>query len=99
MSAISFVEVLGYHELSQADRTQFEEFFSAATILPIEDEVLEEAVRLRQLRKMSLGDALVAATALLANRTLVTRNVSDFKWVPGLRLLDPLADSHRLEYE
>jgi toxin FitB len=39
---------------------------------------------------MSLGDSLVAATALVHARTLVTHNVDDFKWIAGLQLLNPL---------
>jgi predicted nucleic acid-binding protein len=40
---------------------------------------------------MGLGDALIAATALVHRRTLVTRNTADFAWVNGLQLLDPFA--------
>jgi predicted nucleic acid-binding protein len=38
---------------------------------------------------MSLGDALVAGTALVHEQTLVTRNVEDFHWIQGLSLLNP----------
>jgi hypothetical protein len=38
---------------------------------------------------MSLGDALVAGTALAHGLTLVTRNVEDFQWIQGLSLLNP----------
>jgi predicted nucleic acid-binding protein len=61
------------------------------TVLPLDQPVLEQAVLLRQQRKMGLGDALVAATALVHRRTLVTRNTADFAWVDGLQLLDPFA--------
>jgi toxin FitB len=62
VSAISVVEVLGYHRLSGAERIHFEEFFEAARILSVSDLVITEAVRLRQQRKMTLGDALIAAS-------------------------------------
>lgn len=93
VSAISYVEVLGYHQLTESDRLHFLGFFSSALILPITTAVIERAALLRQARKMSLGDALVAATALLTGRTLVTRNIKDFSWIDGLILLDPLAES------
>jgi len=41
--------------------------------------------------EMSLGDALVAGTALVFGRELLTRNVKDFAGVPGLVVVDPLA--------
>lgn len=89
VSAVSYVEVLGYHKLTEADRTFLEEFFSAALLLPITMPVLDCAVRLRQGRKMTLGDSLVASTALVNNQTLVTRNVDDFANIPRLELLNP----------
>jgi predicted nucleic acid-binding protein len=63
-SAISYVEVLGYHLLSQAEADQLEEFFANTPTLPLSPSVLDEAVKLRRQRKMKLGDALVAGTAL-----------------------------------
>jgi predicted nucleic acid-binding protein len=63
VSAISVVEVLGYHRISENERTHFEEFFRVSRILAVSDLVISEAVRLRQQRKMTLGDALIGATA------------------------------------
>jgi toxin FitB len=90
VSAVSYVEVLGYHKLTEADRTSLTTFFTAAQVLPITQSVIDRAVRLRQARKMSLGDALVAATALEYGHTLVTRNTKDFTWIAGLTLHNPL---------
>ena len=89
VSAISYVEVLGYHRLTEQERVHFEAFFAAAPILSLSPAVLEQAVKLRQLKKMTLGDALVAGTALVHNRTLVTRNAKDFEWIAGLSVLNP----------
>ncbi len=40
---------------------------------------------------MTLGDSLVAATALAYQLTLVTRNTNDFDWIEDLPLLNPFA--------
>ena len=89
VSAVSYVEVLGYHRLTANERQYFEAFFAVAPILELSRRVLDQAVKVRQLRKMTLGDALVAGTALTHNLTLVTRNVKDFDWITGLSVLDP----------
>lgn len=47
VSAVSYVEVLGFHGLSEQDRIHLETFFAAATILPISQSILDEAVKLR----------------------------------------------------
>jgi len=38
---------------------------------------------------MTLGDALVAGTALSCNRILVTRNIDDFKGIGELSVFNP----------
>jgi toxin FitB len=89
VSAVSYVEVLGYHKLTNEERALLEAFFIAAPILDLAQPVLDQAVKLRQLRKMTLGDALIAGTALAHHLTLVTRNSADFTWIAGLTVLNP----------
>jgi len=89
VSAISYVEVLGYHKLDDKERTLLEAFFVTAPLIALSQAVLDQAVKLRQVRKMTLGDALVSSTALVHDLTLVTRNIDDFKWIAGLKLLNP----------
>ena len=83
------METLGFHRISDRDRSALERFFADAGMLPVGRDVLDRAVMLRQAQRMSLGDAIIAATALVHDLTLVTRNVDDFRRIPGLRLLNP----------
>lgn len=39
---------------------------------------------------MSLGDALIAATAIVINEPLITRNVIDFAGINNLVVLNPI---------
>ena len=93
ISAVSYVEVLGYHALRPTEEALLRRLFETAVMLPIDQDVLDRAVRLRQQKKMSLGDALVAATALVHRLPLVTHNVDDFAWIKDLTVLDPLAQA------
>jgi len=81
--------VLGYHLLTEEYRLYFEEFFGVVEVLPISNAVLDRALLLRQMRRMTLGDAIIAATALVYGRTLVTRNIEDFRWIAELTLINP----------
>ena len=92
VSAVSYVEVLGYHQLTASDKEDFVEFFKTARIISVSQPVLEQAVTLRQQRKMSLGDSIIAATALLNDLTLVTANISDFRWIDNIKLKNPLTE-------
>ncbi len=93
VSAVSYVEVLGYPNLPDRERQFFEAFFATATMLPISDAVLDRAVGLRRLKKMKLGDALIAGTAVAHGHALATRNTKDFDRIDGLTLIDPFAGS------
>jgi predicted nucleic acid-binding protein len=59
------------------------------TAIGIDGTVAEQAGRIRRTSRIATRDALVAATALLFELQLVTRNRRDFARVPGLVLRDP----------
>ena len=88
-SAISRIEVFGYHRLTRKHEQHLEKMFNAVDVIPITDAVVAMAIRLRQQRRMSLGDAIVAATALEYGMAIWTHNVKDFAWVEGLIVYDP----------
>ena len=90
VSVVSKVETLGYPELSEQESRFLEEFFEVAKTLPVSESVVAEAIRLRQQRSMSLGDALIAGTALSRGVSLATHNRSDFEWIETLEVTDPL---------
>jgi len=87
VSAISKLEVLGYNKLTPDERIAFESFFQNINIYAIDSSVIEKAISLRQLKKISLGDSIIAATALLHNHKIFTNNEDDFKHIPGLKII------------
>ena len=90
ISIISKVEVLGYHKLSSENLQKLESIFRLLPNLSLSDVIVDQAISLRQQRKLSLGDALIAATALVHNLTVVTANVKDFNWIDGLEVINPV---------
>ena len=91
VSAISVVEVLGFPGLPDAEYRRLLSTLRIARILPVSNKVIGTAVALRQARRTSLGDAIIAATALRHGLPLATHNTADFRWIGGLRLVNPLA--------
>ena len=91
VSLISTLEVLGFSKLSPSDKRTFEEYLKSVRIMPISDRVIAEAIRLRQQRKRSLGDSIIAATALLYKLPVLTNNTGDFSDIDGLQVIS-LAD-------
>ena len=90
ISAVTQVEVLGYHQLSENEKLFFESIFSTVLVLPINENIVDITVMLRQKRKYSLVDALMAATALFYDAELNTNNFADFDKTENLRLFNPL---------
>lgn len=83
------IEVLGFEDIN-AKMKVMEEFLGIANVLPLDDVVALQTIALRKLhKKLKLGDAIIAATALVYNLSLISRNTSDFKNIDGLKVIDP----------
>jgi predicted nucleic acid-binding protein len=91
-SDVSKIEVLGYPNLDPSEKAFFTNFFSWAVVLTVTGKIVDEAIRLRQIRKIKLGDSIIAATALTHDLELLTHNTKDFNWIPGLAVSDPLEE-------
>ena len=91
-SIVTYIEALGYQRLLEPEKRSLEHFFQNSEILPLTDTIAQQAIALRQQRRMGLGDAIIAATAIVHSLTLVTHNTEDFRWIGGLELLDPVSN-------
>lgn len=89
ISAITRVEVLGCRDLKDSERMVLDVILERLIAIPITDPILDEAIRLKQKKKMSLGDSIIAGTAILHGSELATRNLKDFQNIPGLSVSDP----------
>ena len=90
-SVISKVETLGYHRLDPTDEAYFNSLFALLNTLAVTQPIINQATALRQQKRMTLGDSLIAATALEYRLEIATRNVSDFAFIAGLTVYNPFA--------
>ncbi|NMQ29535.1 type II toxin-antitoxin system VapC family toxin [Candidatus Accumulibacter phosphatis] len=86
ISVVTRIETLGYHRLGVDEEKLLQALLGAFDEYQIGPQTVSLAISLRRQRKMTLGDALVAATCLEHGLHLATRNVRDFDWIPGLRV-------------
>ena len=84
ISVITRIETLGFHRLRADEEIALRLLLSSFDEYPITLRTAAGAIELRRQRKMSLGDALIAATCLEHGLKLAIRNVSDFDWIPAL---------------
>ena len=90
VSTFTMLEVLGFPSLTPIDKAYFQSIFVVLDAKDVSLSIIQQAIQLKQMRKMSPGDALIAATALQFNCELYTRNVSDFNWITGLSVVNPI---------
>jgi predicted nucleic acid-binding protein len=89
-ASVTAIEALGYRDIRAVEERRIRELLATLIEAPLTLEVIESAIQLRQLKKMSLGDAIIAATALIDESVLWTANETDFLHVEGLQLYNPL---------
>lgn len=86
ISVITRIELLTKTEPTSEYATM-QSFVQSVDVLPLDEPVTQQTIRLRQQHRVKLPDAIIAATALAHGLTLLTRNVSDFKST-GLAVVD-----------
>ena len=92
-SSITLIESLGYTEILSSEEQRIKELLSTMTEIPLSETVIQSAIQLRQLKKMSLGDSIIAATALENGNVLWTVNTADFSHIEDLILVNPLKNN------
>jgi len=88
ISVITRIEVLGFSQPEREER-RAQRFVSVFREVPVYDPVVRTTISLRRSHSISVPDAIIAATALDLEGTLVTRNVADFDAIEGLQIRNP----------
>ncbi|MCL2423353.1 MAG: type II toxin-antitoxin system VapC family toxin [Micrococcales bacterium] len=99
LCAVTMMEIeVGILCKEKADRTQaavLRRWFDAVSlefadrIVPVTHAAALAAARITMIRSRGYSDTLIAATALVNDIPVVTRNLKDFVDIPQLRVIDP----------
>ena len=88
-SSITRIEVLGFPNLSEQEESAIRRLLNEFEEIPVSNEIVERTIQIRKLIRIKLPDALIAASAHVAQATVVTRNTSDFQRTPSLTVVHP----------
>ena len=89
ISVVTRMELLSKEESAEEAEKQTD-FVAGSVVFDLSETIILKTIELRKLKQAKkLPDAIVAATALHYDLTLVTRNTADFKNVPGLSVVNP----------
>ena len=89
ITIITRIDFLGFLGFSEDLKQKARDFLSYAIVLPLTPEVAERTIVLREKHSIKVPDAIIAATALTYDLTLITRNASDFKDIQELTIENP----------
>jgi predicted nucleic acid-binding protein len=92
LSVVSEIELLGWNASDEKEATTLENFIAGSDIIQLTRPIVLKTIEIRKTRKIKLPDAIIAATAIVHDLTLISRNDSDFKKIEGLDYLNPFTD-------
>ena len=87
ISSITYMEALGFPFQTREEETSITMLCDTFERLLLTEDIEKQTILIRKTNKIKLPDAIIAATAITRNLTLVTRNSSDFNKIIGLKLL------------
>lgn len=88
VSVITKIEVLGFNAPDEHYQL-LADFMNDATVLNLTGSTVNASIGIRKRNKTKLPDAIIAATALVYDLILISRNAADFENIEGLHVIDP----------
>ncbi|MBR4475009.1 MAG: type II toxin-antitoxin system VapC family toxin [Oscillospiraceae bacterium] len=79
VSVISVMELLSFPSITTDEERIIREFLDECEVFQISDFVKEQTIRIRRQYNVKLPDAIIAATAISSNLTLLTADTGIFK--------------------
>lgn len=92
VSVITKMEVLGYRAPSDEERLKYEGFLADTLINNRNEEIVNKTIEIRKAYKIRLPDAIIAATAIVFDLVLITRNELDFNKITSLKIVNPFLE-------
>ena len=87
-SVITKIEALSWRSSNVAKEDIVRRFVNSSEIIALSDTIVEKCIEIRRSRKIKTPDAIIAATAIDNNFTLLTSD-SDFNHIPSLKVINP----------
>lgn len=89
ISIITRIELLGWKGHTEEGRIMARQLLDCARCIPLTEPLAETTIQIRNVARISLPDAVIAASAISLGAILVTRNDKDFSDVTGLQICNP----------
>ena len=87
ISVINRIELLGFKSLNVNESEALSSFISHSDIFDLEENIILETIQIRKKYSIKLPDAIIAATCLVNNFSLITNNIKDFDKIRHLQIV------------
>lgn len=89
LSIITKIELMGFKFDNSLQKEKTVQFLNNVNFISVSNQIADNAIFLRQNYKLKTPDAIIAATAIVYDFTLVSRNDKDFINIKELKYLNP----------
>jgi hypothetical protein len=89
ISFMSEIELQVWQPANPDNIIVYKNFVANAQIIRVTSAIIAETIEVRKNYRLKIADAIIVATALALDRTLIADNDSDFKKVPSLKYINP----------
>lgn len=91
ISVITKIELLSFPDITSKEEIQIKELLNNFDIVELEEEIIEETVKIRRKFHLKIPDAIIAASTLLNKGILITRNEREFRKIKELKIINPFS--------
>ena len=89
ISAITEIEIMCWKTATDKDIIILKNFIDDSLVYELDRSIKDKTIEIRRKYAIKLPDAVIAATALVNNLTLVSRNIKDFQNIDKLKTVNP----------
>ncbi len=88
ISVITEIEALSWTSADKNQEKIVSDFIGDSNVFYLTDDIVKLCVRIRRSRRIKIPDAIIAATAIIADLTLLTSD-KGFHRIDKLKIVDP----------
>ena len=89
ISVITELELLGFKGMTDQERVRAIALRDSVNVIELDSKIKETTIDVRTEHRIKLPDAIIAATAIAYDLTLLSRNEKDFGSIKGLKYINP----------
>jgi len=89
ISSITEIEILCWKTATDNDIVVLKNFVADSFVYELEQGIKNKTIEIRKQYALKLPDAVIAATAIVNDLTLISRNIKDFEKINELQIFNP----------